>query len=67
MTETKPNDTHRFYALRLPCTAGDIIKAGNYLAGWWVENHGDTPHKVEADFTGGTRISNDLVFKIGPA
>lgn len=61
------SETHRFYAVKLPCSTADIIRAGTYLEGWWREHHGDTPHKVEADFTGGVRISNELIFKVSGA
>lgn len=58
------SETHRFYAVKMPCSAEDIIRAGHYLEGWWKEHHGDTPHKVEADFTGGTKLSKELIFKV---
>lgn len=58
------SETHRFYAIKMPCKSEDIIRAATYLANWWTEHHGDTPHKIEADFTGGVRISNELIFKV---
>lgn len=67
MTENKPKDTHRYYAIKLPCTAGDVIRAATYLEGWWAEHHGGKPHKVEADFTGGNKASQELIFKISQA